>query len=166
VDILDRLLGHDAWTTRQLLLGCRELSDEQLDRQFDIGHRSIRATLLHMIRNMEVWTDLIANQPVRDDAGVAAVGQTVDGLLRRLDIVAVELANVSRRIASENRLDDCFVDHLDEPPTHKTYGGTIVHVITHSMHHRAQLLYMLRKLGLRDLVEGDVLSWEAQLHRQ
>jgi len=44
VNILDRLLGHDAWTTRQLLLRCRELSDEQLDRQFDIAHRSVRAT--------------------------------------------------------------------------------------------------------------------------
>src|SRR4029079_11770935 len=128
--------------------------------------RSVRATLLHMIRNMEVWTDLMAGRPVRDDARLRAQGQTVDGLLRRLDIVAVELAEVSRPIASENRLDDCFVDQLDNPPTSKTYGGAIVHVITHSMHHRAQLLYMLRKLGVRDLIEGDMLSWEAQLKRK
>ena len=33
MDLLDRLLGHDAWTTRQLLLLCRGLTDEQLDRQ-------------------------------------------------------------------------------------------------------------------------------------
>jgi len=92
VDILDRLLGHDAWTTRQLLLRCRELSDEQLDRRFDIGHRAFRATLLHMIRNMEVWTDLIAGQPVRDDAGLRSPGQSVDGLLRRLETTADELA--------------------------------------------------------------------------
>ena len=32
MDILDRLLGHDAWTTRQLLLRCRGLTDEQLDQ--------------------------------------------------------------------------------------------------------------------------------------
>jgi uncharacterized damage-inducible protein DinB len=165
VDLLDRLLGHDAWTTRQLLLRCRKLSDEQLDRQFDIAHRSVRATLLHVIRNMEVWTDLIAGQPVRNDAGLEADGRSVDGLLRRLETAADELARVSRRIASENRLDDCFVDHLDDPPTSKTYGGAIAHVITHSMHHRAQLLYMLRKLGVRDLIEGDVLSWEAQSDR-
>jgi hypothetical protein len=41
MDILDRLLGHDAWTTRQLLLRCRDLTDAQLDREFDIGHRSV-----------------------------------------------------------------------------------------------------------------------------
>jgi hypothetical protein len=28
------------------------------------------------------------------------------------------------------------------------------------MHHRAQLLYMLRRLGVADLPEGDVFSWE------
>jgi hypothetical protein len=28
--------------------------------------------------------------------------------------------------------------------------------------HRAQLLYMLRQLGLTGLPEGDVLSWEQQ----
>jgi len=54
MDLLDRLLGHDAWTTRQLLLRCRDLTDEQLDREFDIGHRTVRATLEHVIRNVEV----------------------------------------------------------------------------------------------------------------
>ena len=90
MEILDRLLGYDAWTTRQLLLRCRELSDEQLDRQFDIGHRSVRATLLHMIRNMEFWTDLITGQPVRDDAGGLADARAVDGVLRRLDVASVQ----------------------------------------------------------------------------
>ena len=54
------------------------------------------------------------------------------------------------------------MDTLDSPPAEKTYGGAIAHVITHSMHHRAQLLYMLRRLGLEGLPEGDVLSWEQQ----
>jgi len=54
MDLLDRLLGHDAWTTRQLLLCCRGLTDAELDREFDIGHRTVRATLLHIIRNDEV----------------------------------------------------------------------------------------------------------------
>jgi uncharacterized damage-inducible protein DinB len=163
MDILDRLLGHDAWTTRQLLLRCRELSDTQLDRQFDIAHRSVRATLLHMIRNMEVWTDLIAGQPIRKNENEAPTDRSVNGLLQRLDTVAADLATISTRIVREHRLDECFVDHLDNPPQKKPYGGAIVHVITHSMHHRAQLLYMLRLLGVQNLIEGDALSWESQL---
>jgi uncharacterized damage-inducible protein DinB len=162
MDILDRLLGHDAWTTRQLLLRCRELTDEQLDRQFEIAHRSVRTTLLHMIRNMEVWTDLIAEQPIRANENNTPQGRSVEGLLRRLDVVAVDLAAVSTRLQRENKLDQCFVDHLDNPPRKKPYGGAIVHVITHSMHHRAQLLYMLRLLSVQNLIEGDALSWEMQ----
>jgi uncharacterized damage-inducible protein DinB len=163
VNILDRLLGHDAWTTRQLLLRCRELSDAELDREFDIGHRSVRATLLHVIRNMEVWTDLIAGWTVRPNPEAEPSGRSIEGLLRRLDVAAQELAAVASRIVQDGRLDELWLDQLDQPPREKSYGGAIAHVITHSMHHRAQLLYLLRRLGVRDLIEGDVLSWEAQL---
>lgn len=163
MDILDRLLGHDAWTTRQLLLRCHALTDEQLDQDFDIGHRSLRRTLLHIIRNMEVWTDLIASQPIRSDPGTESSGRSVSGLINRLDVVAEELALVASRIVREGGLDELFVDSLDDPPAKKSYGGAIVHVLTHSMHHRAQVLYLLRRLGVQDLIEGDVLSWEARL---
>ena len=49
MDLLDRLLGHDAWTTRELLLRCRGLGDEQLDRTFPIGHGTLRATFEHTV---------------------------------------------------------------------------------------------------------------------
>lgn len=35
MDLLDKLLGHDTWTTRQLLLACNSLPDELLDREFE-----------------------------------------------------------------------------------------------------------------------------------
>jgi uncharacterized damage-inducible protein DinB len=63
-------------------------------------------------------------------------------------------------VADRNGWDERFVDTLDDPPAEKSFGGAIAHALTHSMHHRAQLLYMLRKLGLKTLPEGDVLSWE------
>jgi uncharacterized damage-inducible protein DinB len=165
VDVLDRLLDHDAWTTRQLLLCCRELPDAALDQEFDIGHRTLRRTMAHVVRNMEVWTDLIAGRPVRPDAGATPAGCSAAGLLARLDAVAPALGLVARALARAGRLDDRWVDPLDDPPTEKSYGGAIAHVVTHGMHHRAQALHMLRRLGVRDVPEGDVLSWEAQAVR-
>ena len=53
LDILDRLLEHDAWTTRQVLALAGRLSDEQLDQDFDIGHRTVRETFIHIIENIE-----------------------------------------------------------------------------------------------------------------
>jgi uncharacterized damage-inducible protein DinB len=161
VDILDRLLGHDAWTTGQLLLRCRELSDAQLDRRFDIGDRSLRETFQHIIENMESWTDLMAERPVRK-APTPEGTPSVDRLLSRLSLAAKDLADVSRRIRDDGRLDQMYLDTLADPPIPKPLGGTIVHVITHSMHHRAQALYIMEQLGLSDLPEGDALGWEHQ----
>ena len=156
MDILDRLLGHDAWTTRQLLLRCRQLADEQLDRHFDIGERSLRQTFDHMIGNMEVWTDRLAERSLRD----LPSDTSIDGLLIRLTYAAKDLAEVSRRVQNEGRLDRMYTDPLDQPPNPRPFGGMIVHVLTHSMHHRAQALYMMEQLGLTDLPEGDPLDWE------
>jgi uncharacterized damage-inducible protein DinB len=162
MDLLDRLLGHDAWTTRQLLLLCRGLTDEQLDLEFDIGHRTVRATFQHIIFNVEVWSDLMAGQAVRVDQGARPEERSVPVLVERLDRAASHLASVARAVSERGGWDERWVDVLDNPPAEKTYGGGIAHVITHSMHHRAQLLYMLRRLGVGGLPEGDVLSWERQ----
>lgn len=159
MDILDRLLGHDAWTTRELLLRCRELDDAQLNRRFDIGDRSLRETFLHIIGNMESWTDFMAERPARQTIEQESTS-SIQALLTRLSQAAKDLAHVSRRIQSEGRLDQMVVDVLDVPPVSKPLGGMIVHVITHSMHHRAQALYIMEQLGLTDLPEGDALGWE------
>jgi len=157
MDLLDRLLGHDAWTTRQLLLIGQGLTDEQLDRDFDIAHRTVRATFVHIIRNVEVWPQLMAGRPPRE-----SLGRSVPELIARFDRAAAKLAAVARDVAQRDAWNGHFLDVLDNPPVEKTLGGGIAHVITHSMHHRAQLVYMLRKLGISGLPEGDVLSWERQ----
>jgi uncharacterized damage-inducible protein DinB len=158
MDLLDRLLGHDAWTTRQLLSLGEPLTDEQLDREFDIAHRSVRATFLHIVRNMEVWTDLMAGKAVRGSAA-AKCGSVLE-LITRLDRAAGDLAALARAVADRGGWDERWIDTLDDPPREKTFGAAIAHIITHSMHHRAQLLYMLRRLGVKSLPEGDVFSWE------
>ena len=163
MDLLDRLLGHDAWTTRQILRLCEPLTDAQLDREFDIGHRSVRATLAHLVWNMEVWSGLMAGGFELSQAREIARGRTVADLTARLDRAAANLAQVARSVSQRAGWDEEWLDVLDSPPSRKTYGRAIAHVITHSMHHRAQLLYLLRLLGVPDLPEGDVLSWEQQL---
>lgn len=161
MDLLDRLLGHDAWTTRRLIALCASLSDGQLDREFDIGHQSVRATLVHIVVNMEVWSTMMAGEPVQQPTLLDSRPE-VSALAARLDVAAARLANVARSVATRDAWDELWLDVLDDPPATKSYGGAIAHVITHSMHHRAQLLYMLRQLGHTDLPEGDVLSWESQ----
>ncbi|WP_029481020.1 DinB family protein [Deinococcus marmoris] len=160
MDLLDRFLGHDAWTTACLLQQSRALTDEQLDHEFDLGWRTVRATLEHIIDNIETWVDLMNGGPLRKHPEPTAYWLTLGGLSERLTQASHDLAVVARRVQVEGRMNDTWVDFLDEPPCRKTYGGAITHVITHSMHHRAQLIDILRKLGVKDVIEGDALSWE------
>lgn len=160
MDLLDRLLEHDHWTTRALLLRCRDLTDEQLDRDFDIGLRTLRGTTHHIIRNMEIWSGLMTGRLTPANRNELPTSQSVDGLLERLDQASANLATLARSVAARDGWDECWIDTLDEPPTEKSFGGAIAHVLTHSMHHRSQVIHMLRRLGVVDVPEGDVLSWE------
>lgn len=160
MDLLDRLLGHDWWTTRELLLRCRELDEEALRREMDAGWGSVHATLAHVIDNVRVWTDIMGGGPADNSVDWRDVG--LEEMLARHDAACADFAALARRLQAEGRLDDLWVDTLDDPPTEKSYGGTIVHVVTHGMHHRAEVLHMLARLGLEDLPEGDALGWEMQ----
>jgi uncharacterized damage-inducible protein DinB len=157
--LLDRLLGHDAWTTRQLLEISAELTDEQLDQEFDIGHRTVRKTFDHIVWNIECWTDLMKARTVRPRSNS---NSTMTSLVQRHEAASAEFLTFAREITDQDRLDEKFTDSLDKPPREKSFGGAIVHLATHGMHHRAQLLFMLRRWGVTSLPEGDVLSWEDQ----
>jgi uncharacterized damage-inducible protein DinB len=159
MDLLDRLLGHDAWTARLILERCCELDDAQLHHPFDIGHESVYETLVHMIGNVRTWTELMSDVPiVRSDSEWE--GLSVEDFIARHESWYAAFSTLARGVRDEGRLDERWVDRLDDPPTEKTYGGAIAHVITHNMLHRGELLHMLARLGLSDLPEGDVLGWE------
>jgi len=140
-----------------LLLACQSLPGDLLDKEFDIDQQSLRRTFVHVIDNMEVWTDLLCERPVQK-----RTGNSVPELIERLSLISRDFANVARRIAREQRYDDCFMDTLDNPPRLKTFGGALAHLLTHSMHHRAQIMFLMEKVGLTEHIEGDVLTWESK----
>lgn len=160
MSILERLLGHDQAATRELLELCRPLSDAELDREFDAGWRTLRATFEHMLFNIETWTDLMLARPVRNIKGHNSITE----LITRLDEHYAEFAELARRTEAEGRLDQQWTDVLDKPPQQKSFGGAIAHVITHNMHHRAELQHMLHRLPLANVPEGDLMGWEMLTH--
>ncbi len=162
MDILDRYLGYEAWTLRHFIDRCREVPAAQLQQQFDIGQGTIDATLRHIIRNVEAWTDLMRGDPQRQRPSMAG---TIDDYLVRFDAAMAEFDGYARMLAAEGRLDDTYMDVYDDPPVSKTFGGTILHVLTHTTVHRWEMQHMLQRLGLTDLLEGDALGWEQQVRQ-
>jgi uncharacterized damage-inducible protein DinB len=155
MDLLDRLLSHDQWATAQLLAVSRGLPDAHLDQEFDIGHRTLRATFEHMIFNTEAWTALMAAQPLhaqRDDRSLPALAD-------RHQRAYMAFAALARRVRDEERLDDTFADHFGGP---MTFGGGIIHVVLHNAEHRSEALHILERLGAPDLSEVDHGLWDFQ----
>lgn len=156
LDLLDRLLEHDRWATTQLLDLCRSLTDEQLDQQFDVGNRSLRATLDHQIPNLDFWTNLMTGQPAKPPHGHR---NSLESLIANHERAHTAFATLARQLRDEDRLDDTFNDHFGYP---MTYGGAILMVILHNESHRTEVIHIFARLGIPDLanIEVDHGLWD------
>lgn len=161
MDIIDRLLEHDRWATSHLLNLCLELTDEQLDREFDIGHRTLRATFDHHIHTIAFWTALMAGQPLSREQVEARRRHSIPALIERHNSFFDDFAAFARRARDERRLDDTFEDHFGMPPS---IAGTIIQVAMHNEVHRSEVVHMLTRIGLHEPPEVDHLLWEHVLH--
>ena len=154
MDLIDRMLGHDRWTTERVLTMCQGLSDDQLDQEFDIGHRTIRTTFDHMLGAMELWTGLMSGQKRGRPEPTYA---SVDDMLTRHARSRDQFEKVVREVVASGRLDETFVDHYNIP---QSFGATILQVSWHNTLHRGEVLHILQRLGMRDLPDGDPQEWE------
>jgi hypothetical protein len=66
MELIERLLGHGRWFTGMFLEAALPLSDEQLDREFDIGHRTYRKTEVHLVNVIEGETARLRGVPAAE----------------------------------------------------------------------------------------------------
>jgi uncharacterized damage-inducible protein DinB len=153
MDLLDRLLGHDRWTTNHLLDLSSGLSGAQLDQEFDIGHRTLRRTFDHMNLATEFWTGFMIGKPIPWEPALPSLPEVRE----RHERVYDQFAQVARQLHTDQRLDETFVDHYDYP---QSYGATILHVILHNQQHRSEVLHILQRLDVPNVPEADPQEWE------
>ncbi|MFK7760141.1 MAG: DinB family protein [Phycisphaerales bacterium] len=147
------LIAHDRWANGKLYEACRGLSEEQFHQEFEMGCGSIHENLVHNLGAMRSWTDVLNAGEIRP---------WLDGL--RLDIDGVisfeqEVTGPFEAAALQGSFDDVLTPSWGENTRRFTRGGILTHVMTHSMHHRAQCLNMLRKLGVEELPRSSVVDW-------
>lgn len=157
MDLLDRMVGHDRWATTQLLGLCNPLGDAQLDQEFDIGHRTLRETLDHMIYVIDFWTGWMIGRPVDHDRTTQQYDRSIAVLNERHERFHANFAAFARRVRDEHRLDDTFIDHY---AVRQSLGATIIQVLHHNAQHRSEVRHMLERLGVTDLWDYDPQEWE------
>lgn len=152
---LDILVIHDLWATQQILGACKPLSDEQLDRQFEMGPGTVRATITHMIAAMNAWADTLAGRANRERVD----GNGVKYSVAQLEQMIGDSTREFSELAHAHPLDEIVTRERLGKVYRFTRGAILTHVATHGMHHRAQLLNMLRQLGVSPLPMSSVVEW-------
>ncbi len=106
---------------------------------------------------MEKHTDLmlerVSVQIERDD-------KSIEGLSARLTTVAKDFSEFASSVDREGSADEMCVSAERGEKCPK--GSLVAHTITHGKRHRAQIMYMMERSGIQDVIEGDALTWEGQ----
>lgn len=157
MDLLDRMLGHDYWATATLLDLSRDLTDAQLDQEFDIGHRTLRETFDHMIYVIDFWPGWMTGRPVAHDRTTQEYARTIASFVERHERFHTNFAALARQLQDEGRLDETFIDHYE---VRQSKGATIIQVIAHNQQHRSEIRHMLERLGVPNLWDYDPQEWE------
>ena len=151
---VDILLTHNRWATRNLLEACAALPSEQFHQGFEMGPGSLHDTATHILGAMRGWGDMLAGREQRPrlDEGEK---RTPQELLELLDEISDDLESSVKA----HPPDELVTGSRGGRTYTFTRGGVITHVTTHGMHHRAQCLNMLRRLGVDSLPPSAVVEW-------
>lgn len=151
------LLLYSDWANGQVLRAAAGLDDGQLDRAMEIGRGSFRRTLLHLYAGEHVWLQRWQGKgetPWPDESEAASVVTLAErfGRTRGERDTFLKLltpADTQRRLSYRDSRGGLFA---------ATLGDMLLQAVIHSIHHRAQLVNMLRRLGIA-APELDYIMW-------
>jgi uncharacterized damage-inducible protein DinB len=155
-NVLEIMLNHDRWGTRQILDACVALTPDQFGQKFEIGPGSLQATVTHILAAQRTWSDTLAVRAHRPRLDEGERKYTPAELMALLDEIASEFG----ALVQGHPLEEMVTRTRPDGQTITlTRGAIAAHVTTHAMHHRAQCLNMLRQLGVKPLPRVSVVEW-------
>ena len=170
VELLKRLHQHRAWVNGNLLTAAATLSHEQLRSEFPIGQGSIWKSLLHLYAAEYVWLEaLLGNEEFLvpgDVPGRLPGNQQGEGGVTDLADLRLKWSELEKRWTGY--LASLSSAALEEVVFRKSASlGTrlgvrrsdaLLHVCTHAQYTAAQVVNMLRQIGVGRLPETMLIS--------
>jgi len=163
---LGLLLEHDRWATRRLLALCRDFSQGEFEKRFDMGLGSLLNTLTHIIGAMRRWTNRIGGEALQPS--VEGTSRSAAQMIEMHDAAAKAFGDLAQSLLADGAFNEEMTielphDTLGMQRYTFTRGAAIIHVLTHGTHHRAQCIWMLRRLrpGIElpdfDVIESQIM---------
>jgi uncharacterized damage-inducible protein DinB len=165
IEQIRRLHQHRMWVNSRLIESARALEADQLRSEMSIGQGSVWRTLTHLLAAEFVWLEaLLGNEsPVMpgDVADQLPGNQQADDAIESLDELTTCWLALDQRwneylqSLSEQSLDDIVYKTSTSSGAGKRHGTSrsdvLLHVCTHAQYTTAQLINMLRQLGVKEL---------------
>lgn len=170
--LIHRLHQHRMWVNHRLLEAVRPLTVDQLLRPFPIGQGSAWRTLTHLLAAEYIWLEALLGDesPVMpgDVPGRLPGNQEGEGAIRSLDELALNWRELDQRwhlyleALTDNDLDDVIYKTSTSSGPGRQHGtrraDVLLHVCTHAQYTTAQLINMLRQLGVSSLPDVMLIS--------
>lgn len=150
---VDVLLAHNRWANDNLINACRSLSEEQFHQRFEMGLGSLHDTIVHIFGAMRGWTDMLAEREIRPRPEGRYFG------IDEIAAIGREATDEFEAVVRAHPLDDTATGSRGGRTYTFARGAVLTHVTTHGVHHRAQCLNMLRRLGVEQLPPSSVVEW-------
>ncbi len=151
VDAL-RLFGYLAAARRHVFEWVGAQRPDVYTQSFPFGHRSIRATLLHIAAAEWAYVERLGGR----DHLLSESPFTEAALPTFEPLVSAWEQQSARTRAAINSLGDIrrpveFISRVGPVPmrARATAGEIVLHMALHEVHHRAQVMAMLRQVGVR-----------------
>lgn len=175
-DLIRRLHQHRIWVNHRLLAAVRPLTEDQLRQPFSIGQGSVWRTLTHLLAAEYVWLEALQGneRPVMpgDVSGKLPGNQEGPDALRSLDELAGRWESLAQRwdryLASltDDALDEVIYKTSTSSGLGQRHGvrrsDVLLHICTHAQYTTAQLMNMLRQLGVSPLPDSMLISLARQ----
>ena len=172
LDLLRRLYEHRTWVNHLLLDAAEKLNEEQLRRTFSIGQGTVWRSLMHLYAAEYVWLDALLGNPNAtlpgDVPGELPGSQTGEGALTTLAELRKQWQELEGRWS--RYLAELTEEDLEHPVAKistssgrgrrltTTRADVLLHLALHAQYTTAQVVNMLRQLGVQPLPDVMLIS--------
>lgn len=145
-EALRPMLAYNDWADEQILAAAESLDDARLDQSIDVGRGTPRRVLIHTWAGEHVWVQrwqgkIETKWPDESErVAVATLRERFRSAWRERDAFLTTLsgADLDREVSYRDSRGGLFRASLHD---------MIRQMVVHSIHHRAQMVNILRRLG-------------------
>jgi len=144
-ELVQSHLSYSAWASARLVEAARQLSQDELSRDFGTADKSVLGTLVHVFGADRAWLARLKGES--PGAFLTAADYHLDVLREAWPALHERWREWSTGVTDEAVAGEVSYHDLSGRPWRDPAGLIVMHVVNHATHHRGQVSGFLRAMG-------------------